>query len=162
MALRFKKLSDSAIIPIKAKEGDAGYDLSANEDIILPFGGYCLVKTGLSMELPIGYVGQICPRSGLALKEGITVLNAPGIIDAGYRGEIGVILTNNMVNRPYIIKKGERIAQLVILKLAELPIMVVEELATSERGNGGFGSTGIRYKPTNIETKNDNYCPENK
>lgn len=123
----------------------AGMDLRANLDepiILLPL-GRAIVKTGLFVELPIGYEAQVRPRSGLAAKKGITVLNSPGTIDADYRGEIGVILVN-LSNEPFTIENGERIAQLVIAKHERAEWQEVETLTETSRGEGGFGSTGVK------------------
>lgn len=121
----------------------AGLDLRANIEtpITLKPLERTIVKTGLFIELPIGYEAQVRPRSGLAFKNGVTVLNSPGTIDADYRGEIGVILVN-LSNEPFVIENGERIAQLVIAKHEQAEWLLVEELTTTERGVGGFGSTG--------------------
>lgn len=121
----------------------AGLDLRANIEtsITLKPLERAIVKTGLFIELPIGYEAQVRPRSGLAFKNGVTVLNSPGTIDADYRGEIGVILVN-LSNEPFVIENGERIAQLVIAKHEQAEWQLVEELTTTERGAGGFGSTG--------------------
>jgi len=123
----------------------AGMDLRANitESIVLKTLGRVIVKTGLFMELPIGYEAQVRPRSGLAAKKGITVLNSPGTIDADYRGEIGVILVN-LSNEDFVIENGERIAQLIIAKHERAEWIQVEELSQTSRGEGGFGSTGVK------------------
>ncbi|MCL9809901.1 dUTP diphosphatase [Flavobacterium luminosum] len=123
----------------------AGMDLRANIEtpITLQPLERALVKTGLFVELPIGYEAQVRPRSGLALKKGITVLNSPGTIDADYRGEIGVILVN-LSNEVFVIENGERIAQLVIAKHERAQWLEVEELSETSRGSGGFGSTGVK------------------
>ena len=123
----------------------AGMDLRANldEPVILAPLGRALVKTGLFIELPIGYEAQVRPRSGLAFKKGITVLNSPGTVDADYRGEIGVILVN-LSNEPFTIETGERIAQLVIAKHERAEWLEVEVLTETSRGEGGFGSTGVK------------------
>ena len=123
----------------------AGLDLRANieENITIPPLGRVVVKTGLFIEIPIGYEAQVRPRSGLALKKGITVLNAPGTIDADYRGEIGVILVN-LSNSFFDIENGERIAQLVIAKHERAVWVEVQELSSTARGEGGFGSTGVK------------------
>ena len=122
----------------------AGMDLRANlsEPLTLKPLGRTLVKTGLFMELPVGFEAQVRPRSGLALKKGITVLNSPGTIDADYRGEIGVILIN-LSNENFVIENGERIAQLVIAKYEQAEFIEVNELSETSRGTGGFGSTGV-------------------
>ncbi len=123
----------------------AGMDLRANisESITLQPLGRTIVKTGLFIELPIGYEAQVRPRSGLAAKKGVTVLNAPGTVDADYRGEIGVILVN-LSNENFVIEAGERIAQLIIAKHDRAEWVEVEELSTTQRGEGGFGSTGVK------------------
>ena len=123
----------------------AGMDLRANitESITLEPLGRAIVKTGLFIELPIGYEAQVRPRSGLAAKNGITVLNAPGTVDADYRGEIGVILVN-LSNVPFTVENGERIAQLIIAKHERAEWIEVQELSETSRGEGGFGSTGVK------------------
>lgn len=126
-------------------EASAGMDLRASIEtpITLQPLERAIIKTGLFVELPIGYEAQVRPRSGLAAKKGITVLNAPGTIDADYRGEVGVILIN-LSNEPFIIENGERIAQLVIAKHERAEWIEVEVLTETERGEGGFGSTGFK------------------
>lgn len=123
--------------------GSAGVDLKANLDtpVTLNPGERTLIKTGLFMAIPVGYEAQVRPRSGLAYKHGITVLNAPGTIDADYRGEVGVILINHG-KEPFVIQDGERVAQLVIAKHERVEWQPVEELQNTQRGTGGFGSTG--------------------
>lgn len=130
-------------LPEYATEASAGLDLRANIDSPLTLNSLerVLVKTGLFIELPIGYEAQVRPRSGLAFKNGVTVLNTPGTIDADYRGEIGVILVN-LSTTPFVIEDGERVAQLVIAKHEQAEWQLVKELTTTERGAGGFGSTG--------------------
>lgn len=130
-------------LPHYGTEAAAGVDLRANLEtpITLKPLERTLVKTGLFIELPVGYEAQVRPRSGLAYKNGITVLNSPGTIDADYRGEVGVILVN-LSNESFVIENGERIAQLVIAKHEQAEWKLVEELAETERGAGGFGSTG--------------------
>ncbi|WP_010134300.1 dUTP diphosphatase [Ochrovirga pacifica] len=132
-------------LPQYETEGAAGLDLKANisESILLKPLERAIVKTGLFIALPQGYEAQVRPRSGLAAKKGITVLNAPGTIDADYRGEIGVILVN-LSNQNFEITNGERIAQLVIAKHEQVAWQEVEVLSTTERGSGGFGSTGTK------------------
>ncbi|WP_299105739.1 dUTP diphosphatase [uncultured Tenacibaculum sp.] len=131
-------------IPAYETEGSAGMDLRANIDeaIVLKPLERAIVKTGLFIALPVGYEAQVRPRSGLAAKKGITVLNAPGTVDADYRGEIGVILVN-LSNEDFTINDGERIAQLVIAKHERVQWQKVEVLDETERGAGGFGSTGV-------------------
>tara|TARA_B100002019_G_C20927826_1_gene430680 strand:+ start:88 stop:522 length:435 start_codon:yes stop_codon:yes gene_type:complete len=132
-------------LPHYATTQSAGMDLRANleEPIILKPLDRTLVKTGIFMQLPVGYEAQVRPRSGLAFKKGVTVLNTPGTIDADYRGEVGVILVN-LSNEDFVVEDGERIAQMVIAKHEQPSWEVVEELIKTERGAGGFGSTGVK------------------
>jgi len=132
-------------LPHYETEASAGMDLRANisEAITLKPLERCIVKTGLFIELPLGYEAQVRPRSGLAAKNGITVLNSPGTIDADYRGEIGVILVN-LSNQDFTIENGERVAQMIISKHERAQWIQVEELEETERGAGGFGSTGTK------------------
>ena len=131
------------LFPRKAHDDDAAFDLRSRVDIIIPSGKIMLVPTGVFMELPVGYEAQVRPRSGLALKHGITVLNTPGTIDAGYRGEVGVILINAGEN-DFTIARGDRIAQMVIQQLTDVQLVSAEALSETARGAGGFGSTGIK------------------
>lgn len=142
MTVRFKQLSPQAILPAYAHPGDAGMDVCACEAVQIAPGHRALVKTGLAIELPLGHEAQVRPRSGLALKHGVTVLNAPGTIDQGYRGEIGVILAN-LGDQTFNIEPGMRIAQLVIAPVMQVQVEVVVGLAETARGVGGFGSTGV-------------------
>ncbi len=141
-AIRFQKLNPQASVPVQAHPGDAGMDLQACEHVVLAPGARGLVRTGLAVEIPAGLEGQVRPRSGLALRHGVTVLNAPGTIDAGYRGEVGVILVN-LGEEPFVVEPGMRIAQLVFAAVARVAVTVTESLTASERGAGGFGSTGL-------------------
>jgi dUTP pyrophosphatase len=135
-------LKDCAdLFPAKAHSDDAAYDLRSREELILTPGRSTLVPAGFKMELPVGYEAQIRPRSGLALKHDIMLTNSPGTIDAGYRGEVGVIMFN-AGKVDFEIKRGDRIAQMVIMKLPEVSLIPAEELNESGRGSGGFGSTG--------------------
>jgi len=127
--------------PAKAHHDDAAYDLRSRVDITAEPAKVTLVPTGLFMELPIGYEAQVRPRSGMALKFAMTVLNTPGTIDAGYRGEVCCIMFN-AGDTPYSIKRGDRIAQMVIAALPDVEMLEVEELSESARSSGGFGSTG--------------------
>ena len=137
------RLIDDAIIPIYAKPGDAGADLVAAESVLLEAGGgRALISTGVAIAIPEGFAGFVQPRSGLALKHGITCLNTPGLIDSGYRGELKVLLVNTDPSEAFEVNKGERIAQLVIQKVEECDFQEVEELPDSERGETGFGSSG--------------------
>ena len=131
------------LFPRKAHDDDAALDLRSRVDIIVPSGKIMLVPTGVFMELPVGYEAQVRPRSGLALKHGITVLNTPGTIDAGYRGEVGVILINAGENN-FTIARGDRIAQMVIQQLTDVQLVSAEALSETARGAGGFGSTGVK------------------
>jgi dUTP pyrophosphatase len=146
MKLNFKKLHPNAVAPSYATEGDAGLDLSALEATVIPAGERKLVKTGIAVELLPGTVGLVCSRSGLAYKKGVFVLNAPGIIDSGYRNDVGVIL-QNAGDEDFVIEAGDRIAQLVIQEFISVKLVEVEELGESDRGQGGFGSTGFRVAP---------------
>ncbi len=131
------------LFPRKAHEDDAAFDLRSRVDAVIPSGKITLVPTGVFMELPVGYEAQVRPRSGLALKHGITVLNTPGTIDAGYRGEVGVILINAGEN-DFTVARGDRIAQMVVQKLADVELVAAEQLSDTSRGAGGFGSTGVK------------------
>jgi dUTP pyrophosphatase len=137
------ELLDGGFIPMYATYGDAGADLVASEGGYVAARGHALIKTGIKIAIPYGYAGLVHPRSGLALKKGITVLNAPGTIDAGYRGEVGVILQNTTDLDVYV-EPGERIAQLVIQKVETAEFKIVDALTESDRGEGGFGSTGLK------------------
>lgn len=137
------RLDRELALPRYAKPGDAGVDLRAREDATLaPGGGRALVPTGLAVAIPRGYAGFIQPRSGLALRHGVTCLNTPGLIDAGYRGELKVLLVNLDPVEPFEVRRGERIAQLVIQAVEHVAFLEVDELDATERGEGGFGHTG--------------------
>lgn len=137
------KLKENAIIPTYAHVDDAGMDLYAVEQVYLPAMSRAVVSTGISMAIPEGFVGLIHPRSGMALSKGITVLNAPGTIDSGYRGEIKVILYNSTKRNNYTINPGDRIAQLVIQPYYRASIVMDDVLPVALRGHNGFGSTGL-------------------
>lgn len=139
--IKIEKIFSDAILPSYAHSGDAGMDVFSYETYILKSGERRLFKTGLKVEISEGYEMQIRPRSGLALNQGVTVLNTPGTIDAGYRGEVGVILINHG-EKVYSIKKGDKIAQAVISSVERAVLEEVEKLEESSRGEGGFGSTG--------------------
>ena len=141
MKLKIKKLNEEAIIPAYQSEEAAGFDLHSIEDYVLKTGERKLINTGLAFEIEVGYEVQIRPRSGLAFKHGITVLNSPGTIDSDYRGEIKVLLIN-LGSEDFEIKKGERIAQAVVAPAIQAEIVEVDELNDTKRGKGGFGSTG--------------------
>ena len=129
------------LIPKKAHEDDAAFDLRSRVDAVLSPGRSVLIPTGVFMELPVGYEAQVRPRSGLALKHDIMLTNSPGTVDAGYRGEIGVIMYNAGTG-DFAVSRGDRIAQMVIAKLPEVELITAGELSSSDRGEGGFGSTG--------------------
>ncbi len=140
--LKLKKLSPLALIPQYQTSQSAGFDLHSIEDIVLLPGERKLISTGLSFEIPQGYEIQIRPRSGLAYKHGISVLNSPGTIDSDYRGEIKVLLINYS-DEEFEIKLGDRIAQAIIQKVIQAQFIEVDSLNNTERGDGGFGSTGV-------------------
>ena len=142
VTVRFKRLSPQAVPPAYAHAGDAGMDLCACEAVRIEPGRRALVRTGWAVALPPGCEGQVRPRSGLALKYGVTVLNAPGTIDEGYRGELGVILIN-LGEAAFSVEPGMRIAQLVIASVARAGVEIAEDLGETARGAGGFGSTGV-------------------
>jgi len=142
MDLACRRLSDAATIPTRAHPGDAGLDLYAAEATTLEPGERASVGTGIALEIPDGHAGLVLPRSGIAAKHGISLVNAPGLIDAGYRGEVRVLLLNTDSSNPFVIAVGDRIAQLLVTPFAEARPVAAVELAASERGDGGFGSSG--------------------
>lgn len=137
-----QRLSPELPLPAYAHAGDAGADLVAAREVELPPGGWASVPTGVALAIPAGYVGLVHPRSGLAARLGVTVLNAPGTVDAGYRGEIMVILINHGRDQPVKIARGDRIAQLVVQRAERADFHIVDQLPDSSRGVGGHGSTG--------------------
>jgi len=138
-----RRLDPDLPLPSYARPGDAGVDLLATEDLELaPGGGRGLVPTGVAVAIPRGYAGFIQPRSGLALKHGVTCLNTPGLIDSDYRGELKVLLVNTDPARSFLVKRGERIAQLVVQPVEHVLFEEVDELDDTDRGDGGFGHTG--------------------
>ena len=139
--LPIRRLRDDAIVPVQAYEGDAGLDLAACDRVEIGPGERALVSTGLAVAIPEGFAGFVQPRSGLAAEHGITVLNTPGLIDSGYRGEVRVILHNADARTPFVVEPGMRIAQLVVVPVAEIEPLEVDELPASERGVRGFGSS---------------------
>ena len=141
MQLKVKRLNPDAVLPVYARAGDAGLDLFAVRPVTIAPGTSALVPTGIAIELPPGTEGQVRPRSGLALKHSMTVLNTPGTIDEGYRGEVGVILINHG-HTPFTIEAGMKIAQLVVSPRIQVEVTEVTALQDSQRGAGGFGSTG--------------------
>jgi len=140
--LPFRRLDPAAVLPSRAHEGDAGLDLRALEAVTLAPGARAMVRTGLAVELPPGHAGLVLPRSGLAARHGIALVNAPGLIDAGFRGELQVLLLNTDREAAFSVAPGDRIAQLVVVAVAAPEPVEVEELAGSARGAGGFGSSG--------------------
>jgi dUTP pyrophosphatase len=142
--LAVQRLREEAVVPARAYAGDAGLDLAACERTELAPGERAVVGTGLAVAIPDGYAGFVQPRSGLAARHGISVVNAPGLIDSGYRGEVRVVLLNTDRAEPYIIEPGMRIAQLVVLPVPALELVEVDELPESERGVRGFGSSRAR------------------
>lgn len=139
--LTFRRLDPSASMPARAHPGDAGFDLTAIAPMRVEPGEMALVPTGIAIAIPEGHAGLVIPRSGLALRHGIGVVNAPGLIDSGYRGELAVILINHGLE-PFSLAAGDRIAQLVIVAVPDISWDEVEELTDSTRGEGGFGSSG--------------------
>jgi dUTP diphosphatase len=136
-----RRLHPDARVPEQAYEGDAGFDLVACEPVVLGPGERAIVATGIAVEIPDGYAGFVQPRSGLAARNGIGVVNAPGLIDSGYRGEIKVVLINTDRDEPFVVDPGMRIAQLVVAPVAAVRMVEVDDLARSERGARGFGSS---------------------
>jgi dUTP pyrophosphatase len=142
MKLRVARLRDDAVLPTRAHEGDAGLDLYAAEPAHLGPGERWSVRTGVAVEIPEGHAGLVLPRSGLAREHGIALVNSPGLIDAGYRGEVTVLLLNTDPAEVYRVQAGDRIAQLVVVPIAATEPDEAEALAESARGDGGFGSSG--------------------
>ncbi len=157
MAERVEVLITASILPSYAHPGDAGADLHSAEALVLAPGERALVGTGVSIALPDGFAAFVVPRSGLAFKHGITIVNAPGTVDAGYRGEIKVTLLNTDQTAPYAIAVGDRIAQIIIMPVSRATFIPVDRLPGSQRGESGFGSTGhSRHISTNTPTSGDN------
>jgi dUTP pyrophosphatase len=144
LELPVRRLDPDVHFPSYAKPGDAGLDLRAHVDVTIePAGGRALVPTGLAVAIPEGYAGFVQPRSGLAAKHGITIVNTPGLIDSGYRGELKVTLLNTDAREPFVVEAGMRIAQLVVLEVPAVDPVEVDELPDSERGVRGFGSSAV-------------------
>lgn len=141
--LPIQRLRDDALVPTRAYAGDAGLDLAACERVELAPGERATVGTGLAIAIPDGYAGFVQPRSGLAARHGITIVNAPGLVDSGYRGELKVILLNTDAHEPFVVEPGMRIAQLVVMPVPEVDPVEVDDLAESERGVRGFGSSAV-------------------
>ena len=142
--LAFQRLRDDAIVPVRAYAGDAGLDLAACDRVELGPGERAVVGTGLAVAIPAGYAGFVQPRSGLASRHGISVVNAPGLIDSGYRGEVRVVLLNTDRTETFVVEPEMRIAQLVVLEVPQLELVEMDELPESERGVRGFGSSRAR------------------
>ena len=140
--LPIRRLRDDAVVPTRAYEGDAGFDLAACERVELGPGERATVGTGLAVAVPDGFAGFVQPRSGLASRHGVTIVNSPGLVDSGYRGEVRVVLLNTDAREPFVVEAGMRIAQLVVLPVPDVEPVEVDELPESERGTGGFGSSG--------------------
>lgn len=141
--LPIRKLRDDAIVPARAYDGDAGLDLASCERVELAPGTRATVGTGLAVAIPEGYAGYVQPRSGLAAKHGITIVNSPGLVDSGYRGELRVVLLNTDLDETFVVEPGMRIAQLVLVPVPGIEPVEVEELPDSERGVRGFGSSAV-------------------
>ncbi len=141
--LPIKRLHPDAVVPVRAYAGDAGLDLASCERVELAPGHRALVGTGLAVAIPDGHAGYVQPRSGLAAKNGITIVNTPGLVDSGYRGELKVSLLNTDLAETFIVEPGMRIAQLVVLKIPEVRPFEVQELPDTERGDRGFGSSSV-------------------
>ncbi|HSI79990.1 MAG TPA: dUTP diphosphatase [Solirubrobacterales bacterium] len=142
MKLRVRRLREDAALPARAHPGDAGLDLRAAEAATLGPGERASIATGIAIEVPDGHAGLVLPRSGLAAEHGVALVNSPGLIDSGYRGEVRVLLLNTDPERPFRVEAGERIAQLLVTPYTEVEPAEAAELAASARGAGGFGSTG--------------------
>jgi dUTP pyrophosphatase len=141
--LPIRRLRDDAVVPSRAYAGDAGLDLSACERVELGAGERAIVGTGLAVAIPEGYAGFVQPRSGLAAKHGITIVNTPGLVDSGYRGELKVILLNTDPHETFVVEPGMRIAQLLVLEVPDVDPVEVDELPDTERGVRGFGSSSV-------------------
>jgi dUTP pyrophosphatase len=141
--LSIQRLRPDAVVPTRAYAGDAGLDLASCERVELGPGERATVATGLAIAIPDGYAGFVQPRSGLASRHGITIVNTPGLVDSGYRGELKVILLNTDAKEPFVVEPGMRIAQLVVMQVPEIDPIEVDELPESERGVRGFGSSAV-------------------
>lgn len=155
MAESVEVLITASSIPNYAHPGDAGADLQAGEALVLAPGARAQVGTGVSIALPDGFAAFVVPRSGLATKHGITIVNSPGTVDAGYRGEIKVTLLNTDLTEPYSIAIGDRIAQLIVTPVFRATFVPVDRLPGSQRGEGGFGSTGLTAQVTGAQKSGD-------
>ena len=141
--LPVRRIDPSLPLPAYQRDGDAGLDLRAASDLTLRPGERGVVGTGIAVAIPSGYVGLAVPRSGLAVRAGLSMVNTPGIVDSGYRGEVRIALINHDLTEPIEIKRGERVGQLVIVPVVAAEVVETDELPSSERGEGGFGSTGL-------------------
>ncbi|MBE6466118.1 dUTP diphosphatase [Denitrobacterium detoxificans] len=144
LTLPVKVVNDNAVLPETAYEGDAGIDLRSVEEITLQPFERALIHTGICVAIPEGYAGFVLPRSGSAIKQGLSLVNAPGLIDSGYRGELMCIAINLDANEPIHLKVGDRIAQLVIMGVENVSLIVQDKLSETQRGEGGFGSSGVK------------------
>jgi dUTP pyrophosphatase len=142
--LRVHKLRDDAVLPTRAHSGDAGLDLTACETVTIGAGERATIGTGLAVVIPDDHAGLVVPRSGLALRHGLSIVNTPGVIDAGYRGEVRVILLNTDHEHPFTVEPGMRIAQLLVVPVVAVDVIEVSELTQTARGEGGFGSSGLQ------------------
>lgn len=142
--LRVQRLCDEAVLPTRAHRGDAGLDLSACETVTIGAGERATVGTGLAVSIPEDHAGLVVPRSGLAMRHGLSIVNAPGVIDTGYRGEVRVILLNTDREHAFTVEQGMRIAQLLVVPARAVELVEVSELTETARGDGGFGSSGLR------------------
>jgi dUTP pyrophosphatase len=142
--LRVMKLRDDAVLPSRAHTGDAGFDLTACEEITIGVGERAAVGTGIAVEIPVGHAGLVVPRSGLALRHGISMVNSPGVIDAGYRGEVRLLLLNTDNESAFTVEPGMRVAQLLVVPVADVELVETDEVTATDRGAGGFGSSGLR------------------
>ena len=144
--LQIKLLDEGLEMPRYQHEGDAGLDLQSRVDFVLEPGARAMIPTGIAVAIPPGYAGFVLPRSGLASRHGIALVNSPGLVDSGYRGEMSIVMINTDKHETFHIKRGDRIAQLVIQKVEEVKLVRVAELDNTSRGEGGFGSTGRSNK----------------
>lgn len=144
--LKIKLLDDGLTMPRYQHDGDAGLDLPSRVDLVIEPGERAMVPTGIAVAIPDGYAGFVLPRSGLASRHGIALVNSPGLVDSGYRGEISIVMINTDKRQAFQVKRGDRIAQLVIQKVEDVSIIGVDELDETSRGAGGFGSTGSRER----------------
>ncbi len=142
--VKIKRLDPELPLPRYANPGDAGLDLYSAQDVTIEPGRRVMISTGVAIALPQGYAGFVQPRSGLAAKKGLSIVNTPGLVDSGYRGELKVIAINTDADEPIVISRGERVAQLVVQRVPSVELVEVDELDQTERGEGGFGSTGLR------------------